>query len=268
MTKWYEIKLPSNIVARPNDGVNYSATGLKQKNKIDYQAAACFHAHMAQLPKYEYECRPQNGSKKSLLPKEEYLQWMHYCVSYGLVPLDSEAWSKKDMNYARISGRYETKHRIYAGLCCYRWADSLAPLCYTVVKLLEAKPEINFYQALHYGMAKFVTLVGHSFTSVSAANMSLYGNGYQKTARLDLGYGLATKFFFQRDADGKCPADEANQAGWTYDAINAYAGKLGLVCPVKNVNEILDEKWIEFYSSLTFNKKLLKSYYDDNVKKK
>lgn len=266
MTKWYDFKLPSHIVARPNDSMHYSATTItgKHRNKSEFPNAACFHAHMAHLAKYEFECRPPAGAKKSLLPENYYYQWVNHCVANGLIPLDSHPWAEKELNYIRISGKYESKHRIYTSLCCYRWADALAPLCYTVVKLLEIKPELNFYQALHYGMAKYVTLVGHSFCNIGAASMNLYMQGANKGVRLDLAYGLAVKLFFQKDADGKSPADQANQHQSTQVAISAYAAGLGLNCMVKKIENILEDKWIDFYSVFSFDKKKLKEYYEKN----
>ena len=237
------ITLPKSIVARSNDIVSYKATSLKTKRAMDFHHAACYNQHMSQLPNLELECVPAG---QCILPEDTYLKWMNYCTSYGLVPLDSHAWSDKGRNCLRISGLNECRHRIYAGLCCYRWADSLAPLCYTVVGLLEDNPRLEFHQALHYGMGKFVTQYGHSFSSVCASNVCMYRVGVQKAARLEIAYGLATSLFFRRGENGTSPADKG--VGMTNVALDSYFSLLSLSFPVKAIEELLEERWAPLYA--------------------
>ncbi len=155
------------------------------------------------------------------------------------MPLNSNFYSKDNRNYAVICGKNETRHRIYAGLCCYRWADALAPLPYTVVRLMEADVPINFYQALHYAMAKYVTLIGHSFANIMS-NTSLY-SGVRK---IDIVSSIAMKNFFDRKYQ---IAETVNQTNYTTTQLAEYESKMTVSYKVKKVEDILDVKFADLY---------------------
>lgn len=272
MAKWYEIKLPPKIKNRQGDYVSYIATGNKTGKEQKMMNAACYHAHMSKLPQHSFQCVP--ADKTSILPEREYLLWMQYCHAFGLLPMASTFWHEKGRNYAIIPGKYEMRHRIYTALCCYRWADSMAPLPYTVVHLMEAKPELHFFQALHYAMGKFVVNCGHGFVNIQSQAMSLYagfaGKGKKdvKNPRLDLVYGLAMKLFYHFDEKGVCPAVTYEKHHQTYSAIDAYFDSLKISLKVKNHVDLLADKWTPFYYFDHVDKKAWKEYYDETMNPK
>lgn len=263
MTEWYKIKVPKNIVARPVDTVSYTATEYKTGKKTVQKGAACYHEHMATLPLHSFDCVPYH-SKQSILSPEDFFLWMKFCTAFGLCPPSTFPYTKGESNCAIIEGKGDSKHRIYAGLCCYRWSEALAPMCYEACRLIEARPDIDFYRIFHYVTGKYVTLVGHSFTNVTAAAMAMYGRGCAKNARLDHSWGLGVKMFFQHNSDGICPAlgDKSNKSFMTQSAIQNFIQKLGLVLPVKNHENLLDDKWAELYNLPELKKENIQACYE------
>src|SRR4051812_19369898 len=164
MGAWYKVTIPKNIVARPGDAVSYHAIENKTEKKTAHLGAACYHGHMATLPNYCFDCIPCN-TKTSILPPEDFFLWMKFCAAFGFAPSGTIPYTKGDMNCCLIHGKGEVRHRIYAGLCCYRWAECLCPMVYEACRLIEARPDVNFYRIMHYVTGKYVTLIGHSFTN-------------------------------------------------------------------------------------------------------
>jgi hypothetical protein len=257
MEKSCVVSLPPKIVIRGVDNVTY-ATITGDKEQL-HRAAPCYQAHMAQLNKYTFKCIA--STRVSVLPEREYLLWMQYCHTYGLVPTGSTFWREKGQNIALIPGKYETRHRLYTGLCCYRWADSLAPLPYTVVHLLDHNPQLHFMQVLHYAMGKFVTLVGHSFSNVAANNMgAIYGGS--GAARLNVLYGLGTKLFYQFDESGSCPAREDKTVS-TQAALHGFVTKkVPLTLSVKKHENLLSEHLTPIYMLDKYDPEFAKAQFD------
>ena len=164
----------------------------------------------------------------------------------------------------RIPGEHETKHRIYASLCCYRFSECLAPLCYTLLRLLETKPTLDFFQVLHYSLGKFNLGWGHSFSSICAANSvhaAYMASTMVKGAATDLMYGRGLRLFFERKPEG-CLASKAQQNTYTYTAIDTVITGFGMSLPVKKLEDLLDEKWTPLYQMPEPTKEKLKAYYE------
>jgi len=265
---WYKVTLPKNIVARPVDSVSYytiSESKAGKEIRSPYLGSACYAGHMATLNKYTFDCVPCN-TKVSILPSEDFFLWMKFCAAFGFSPSGTIPYTKDEMNCCLIQGVGDCKHRIYAGLCCYRWAECLSPMVYEACRLIEKKPEINFYRLMHYITGKYVTLMGHSFTNVSAASMSMYSYyGVSKpasTPRLDLMWALMPMYYF---ASGFNKAAKANQNDQTQVSISNAIAATKLSLPVKKHEDLLDDKWDELFNLEDTSNKNIKECYDKLV---
>jgi hypothetical protein len=275
---WYNVAMPKSIVARPGDAVSYHAICNKTEKKTSHMGAACYHGHMAVLPNYTFDCIPCN-TKTSILPADDFFLWMKFCAGFGLSPSGTIPYRKGDMNCCIIHGKDDVKHRIYAGLCCYRWAECLSPMVYEACRLIEKRPDVNFYRIFHYVTGKYVTLIGHSFTNVCAGAMSLYnafGSAGAKTPRMDHMWGIWPKFFFglgynlaakgaksekdKRVKNGVQPIIFNNS--YTQTTIAADIQKLNICLPVKKHEDLLDDKWVDLYELAHPNKEDMKALYD------
>lgn len=259
---WYNIKIPKSIVARGSDYVSYTAINNKSQAKSNISNAACYAGHMGSLPQHTFDCKPQG---KSLLGQDDFFLWAKFCTAFGLSPHATVPYVKNDNNCLLINGDGDCKHRIYTGLCCYRWADSLAPLPYEACRLIELRPDINFYRILHWVTGKYVTLTGHSFTNVCAASMSMYGFSGKVTPRLDLAWAVVPKYFYEFGTNLCYKMKDGNNN--TQTTMSTIVGKFGISLPVKKQDELFDDKWeelfqIEFDGDYKSTGQKLKACYD------
>jgi hypothetical protein len=255
---WHEITLPKNMIARPGDLVTYQAICNKTEKKTAHVGAPCYNQHMAKLANFTFDCVPCN-TKESILPAEDFFLWMKYCAAFGFSPAGTIPYTKDKQNCCFIHGKEENKHRIYAGLCCYRWSECLAPMVWEACRLIEKRPDVSFYRILHFVTGKYVTLIGHSFTNVCAGAMSLYASHGVKAARLDHMWGLYPKFFF---APGYNLVAKTNSQLWTQNIIAEDIRKFDLHLPVKKHEDLLDDKWAELYNVEELNKAKIKAVYN------
>lgn len=229
------IKIPKEISVRP-DQVSFTVIKKNQKNKV--VNAPCYGAYMSQLSENTFDCIP-NNTKTSMLSFEDFALWIRYCTAYGFMPSGTIPYRDKELNCLIIHGEHENKHRVYAALCCYRWSDSLAPLVYHACRLIEQRPDLNFYRIMHYVQGKYVTLAGHNFTEVYAESMGLYGTN----ARLNYMWPITFKYFFD-PYSSQSLIHEANKMDLTQTAI-AKCVKNNLLA--KKHDDLLDEKWESLY---------------------
>ncbi len=253
---WHKVNLPKNIVARPVDNVSYYA--IKDKTKTSHMAAACYASHMGSLSSYTFDCVPCNADV-SILPNEDFFLWMKYCTACGFAPSGTIPYTKGKMNCCLIHGAGENRHRIYAGLCCYRWAESLAPMVYEVCRLIEKRPDVNFYRIFHYLTGKYISNMGHNFTCVSNVAGSLYSGHYNQQPRLNHIWGLWPKFFF---SPGINLSAETKVTGYTQSVIAGEIQNFNLNLLVKDHEDLMDDKWEELYNLETIDKKKIKAVYD------
>jgi len=256
---WYNVAVPKSIVARPADSVSYYAISNKTKKKTTHLQAACYHGHMAHLSGYTFDCIPCN-TKNSILPPEDFFLWMKFCAAFGFSPSGTIPYTDGNMNCCIIHGEGDCKHRIYAGLCCYRWAECLSPMVFEACRLIEKKPNMSFYRIMHYVTGKYVTLIGHSFTNVCAGTMSLYNAiaGAAKTPRLDHMWGLYPKFFF---GWGHNLAAKANKTSMTQTVIATDVNKLNLGLYVKKHEDLMSDRWDDLYELPELNKESIQALY-------
>jgi hypothetical protein len=245
--EWYEVEIPSHLKGMAsNDYVSYTSNGTA------YKSAACYAKIMGQLPSVCTDCEPLLPETKSQLSSEDYLAWMNLCKDNHLMPSGSEFRSEDGRNYAKIPGAGETKHRIYAALCCYRWTECLSPMCYLLLRLSERK-KLDFFQLFHYVTGKHVTLTGHSMTN----NAALTYNPYVAHRR-SLLYALKVKLFFLRRPDG-CLASKADQTAYTNVTIDTLFANIDPL-PLVAESAVLDERWSQLFQ-MTDIQAIVKQYY-------
>lgn len=257
--EWFEIEVP--VIAQRNDYVSYKTIGKKHSH--DHLNRPCYSGSMLNLSKFNFLCRPNYGSK-SLLPKEIYLRWMQLCKDYGLAPTTSEAFVEKGKNYFRCKGH--NKHRVYAALCCYRWADNLAPLPYTVVTLLDMNSQLSFYQVLHYALSKYIQNSNHNFVSIAAGG----AYSYFPSHRLNLLSMISVWLFFNHPEGRKNCYYRKWKDGQTHGRIAQVPAELGFKDGegfiVKNPGDLLWEDWSMMYHLPNPTKEVLTEYYKSVIK--
>lgn len=274
MANWYDITFPKDVTNKGNDLVAYKSRYMDEKLKpkghfvADSKNAACYWSHMQTLNQLELTCMP-NETQKSLLPPEIYMRWMNLCKDHGLVTADSTPYTEKDLNYLVLPGAGHTRHELYASLCCYRWAENLACMPYAVVALLDMKP-LNFYQALHYAMAKWVIYVNHSFCNIDTNGASTMYD-YRKSLRdaWYLPHGMAVSFFFTKNENGRSPAMEPSTTPTCTCVLNSIRDVFGLETYPKEkeycvtaMENLLWECWTPLYKMPEWNKRHIDERYN------
>lgn len=263
------IDIPKDIKRRSgSDTVSYQVRN-DGKNKTSH-SAACYASHMGQLSVIEMWChRDKKSAYGSVsdgeLPGELFVKWMHVLKEHRLAPVDCEASFDKDGNHLYIPRGY-SKHQVYSALCGYRWAESIAPMPYTVLKLIETRPQISFWQILHYALANYVVAYGHSWTHLIQTPAGSYcsqNNGQS----MNLASSLAFPFFWNRMRRNRTEKQTKQaalyNAGYTCDAVGKIATELAppekMMAGKRNVNmhpflidgnsdSILDPKWTILYA--------------------
>ena len=226
-----------------SDCVSFSATNNKTEEKKEYAAQACYASYMNTLSENMFTCYPQSTFS---LPNDVYLKWMNLCKINNLLPISSEFFIEKNKPIARIPGGNESKHRIYTALCCYRFAESIAPLAYEAVGLSDNNPQLDFYQIIHYVLCKYVTHTGHSFSHLCTSGYEIYS---LKNERLNLASSITMKWWFEIDRMGKSSCGVAG-TGYTSDALRAYKNKFNKFdMVVKNIEDVLDPKYTPLYKT-------------------
>jgi len=259
--EWFEIDVP--FQACSNDYVTYKT--ILPKQTLEHINLPCYSGSMVNLNKIEFVCSP-NNKKKSILPDDIYLRWMQLCKDYGLCPTSSEAFIEKDKQHFRCRGK--NRHRVYAALCCYRWADNVAPIPYTVVRLLDMNPRLTFYQVLHYALAKYITNSNHNFISIAGGGSYLA----YPVRRLDLLSSVSIWLFFNHPDGRKACLYRKWKDGVTHARIASVPTEIGFganeTLPVKDANQLMWEEWARMYHFPDPTKETLKGYYDFVIKAK
>lgn len=224
MSKPVPVVIPKEIKRRAgSDTVTYQVSTDGGKTKTTHKAA-CYAAHMGSLSTIEMWCQRDSSSSygsvsDSELPGELFVKWIDVLKENRLAPVDCVASFDKSGNKLYVPRGY-SKHQIYSTLCGYRWAESVAPLPYTVLKLLEERPALSFWQILHYALAQNVIGSGHSWTHlVQSQSYCLHNSGQS----MNLASSLSFPFFWnrmRRNRSEKQPKQAAvYNAGYTCDAI-------------------------------------------------
>lgn len=266
---WYDVKLPRGLQDKNSDYVSFTLTHTPEGHNAplqqQYNSMGCYAVCMPALPNYHYELEPCAGHAaavwdpvkltykvgeppeiKSLMSGREYFKWIRLCQDHGLVPLEAEAHRKGKLNYLTIPKRNYNRHIIYAALCCYRWSENKPRIPLTVVRLLAANPNIDFFQALHFALGKYLTWMygNHSFLPISVLEANTYAcyntQSYGRCGFHYLPWSIVTKHFFLRRKDGTTIADEVGNAcpreygyGSTAASLGEKIKSLGLEEPAK-----------------------------------
>lgn len=197
------IAIPDTLNNRGHDGVyfTYTRAGVTQA----VERAACYYTCMSFLPECDFLLRPTDN--KSLLPHDMFLEYVRLCRDNGLITPEATAQGGEGNNQLVVpKGR--DRHQVYATLCCYRWSENQPGMAYATVEAMNKCPGIDFFQAFHYGCARRVYWLHHSFHQITTTN-STYSdaaaaaNGY-------VPYSIACAHFFRADpTTGKPLVDAA-----------------------------------------------------------
>ena len=283
MANWWDIGSPAIIKNRPDDFVTYDVKRngkKKDEPTVVQENVACYYSEMPHLRTAEFQLKPKKGAK-SFLPGQYYHRWIELGKQCGVVPSAVRHWTSERRNLMAIPADGYDRHTVYATLCWYRWAENFAKFPVAVMKLMDANPAINFWQAFHYAAIHHVSHSNHSFMNIGA--YGVYG-GMVKNAR-NLLKSYAIMLFFQRDEKGECPArkyDDGAAYTYTQSAISRFLGDLGLndvepplvagketpIFCVAKTEDLLWDEWAGFYSLKSRNPDELATYYKAVMERK
>lgn len=223
-TKTFSI--PKELNNRSDDHVSYKSTkplhtGGTQYVTQEHDGAACYHDCMLVLSETEFWLRP--NKRASLLSWDDFKIWIELCKTNGIMPPDATPSRDGEHNLLHIPRSNQNRHVVYAGLCCYRWAENQPGVAYATIKSLENQKELDFFQALHFGCIQRAYWLIHSFANImssakKAGQPYSYSGGVDKN-NLFIPYSLALAWFFRPGSDGKTQAEKLRTANNTLDTI-------------------------------------------------
>lgn len=264
---WTAIDMPE-VRVRDNDHISYVirnlATGVETKN-ID---AICYARHIAQMSGHRWEVQPSiKNCEQEPMNVDDYLTWVSLAVTHNLMPEATEPWVDKDGKLRIVLQGHH--HEVYAGLNAYRWAINLGRLPTLVVRLLEARPQIHFYQALYYSLKKHNWYYAHSFTDfISPAH-----NKPNKSSLID---ALLVCYFFKESESSPCRL--APNIITTSKAIVRWAKEVGIpfkmydlgstITHLDNDEDILWDEWSPLFTRRNFDKQYFINAFEEVMKAK
>ena len=277
-----DIKIPEEISTRTeehssSDYVSFKAIDKKTKHEYHNKRTACYAGYLSVAKVYNFNCYPVDS--ESVLPFDIFTQWMELCKQNGLMPLKTSVENKDGKNTCIIPG--SNRHITYAALCCYRWSENQPSIPWLTIKLMEANPSINFFQALHFALGKIVKIHAHSFSCICAdpdANTTLGSGSTFRVANTNLLPSIAMSAFFTKNKRGKSKANKAT-GGHTYIEINKLISEMGFTIPeigvnknetkllqVPNLEDVLREDWKVLYEKKIPKERLI-NYYEETLEK-
>lgn len=132
----------------------------------------CYREHMTSLRECELWLVPDTFNKcdppaEYALDGPTYMQWIDLHKQAGIVPHEIEpSWDDKGI-YLHIPRNTWSRATIYLCLCLYRWAESMAAMADQTVAIAASRPDLDFYQVLHYTAAQHIYAAGHSWHPVA-----------------------------------------------------------------------------------------------------
>jgi len=218
-----EFPIPQHLKKRNNDYISYTATNAaKEATEVNN---ICYATHMSMLPTHEFLCLPRRERadwKEYFIDAETYLRFINIFKEHKIVTEATEAWIDGDVPKMKIP-LGTSRHRAYAALCAYRWAESCSPLAWQVVKLVDDMPETSVWQILHYVMAVHVTGIGHNWCNVGITDMT-YGYTYLNSGQsFNMALSLAFPLFWYKSEEELL----AMGADRTCDAVQKIADSIG-----------------------------------------
>jgi hypothetical protein len=199
---------------------------------------------------------------RSILSEEVYLQWMELCKQHGLVPKIAKCYRREGCNIMEVMRpRVYDKHMTYAALCCYRWSECKAPMIYEIVAMSQRYPTINFWQVLHYVLARHEITGGHSFVNMRTSSARWVTGKSSYVAATDLARSVATCGFFERQK----PCQRKSYLGGTVQKIDDLVYQLrGMTVP--KIDVLLEDRWGELYRLPRLTKEPLHKKYAEIAK--
>lgn len=246
------ITIPDFLNNRDHDYVWYDyIRGDKPSASIN--KGACYATCMSFLPECNFTLRPSDG--KSLLPFDVFKKYIELCKENGIVNKDVSVDGSEGNNRLLIP-KGHNRHKVYSTLCCYRWSENQPGVAYATVKALEQYPEIDFFQAFHYGCARRAYWLIHSFHYI-LAEKSTYNTGLGNNGLLYVPNSMILAHAFRNEKkNNKTLVENMSNSGYTTDAINSLM--IGLKFPdckdanskkykIKDLEEILSPKLTKLY---------------------
>lgn len=267
-----KVEVPEAVKVRNgSDRVTYTAVDAAGKESL-HGGAACYASYMDRLPSHEFRLVIDEGSD-NYLDGETYLEYVDILQQSGVIPAKVVARVAPDGKLEMTIPRENySRHRVYITLCMYRFAESNAPLAYTLVKVWRERPEIPIWQAMHYAFAQHMSggLIGHSWHYICQTNHAYVGNHHGGS--YNLATSLAFPFVFAMDEEALhakanlqtytfidevackiCPAKGQQPGGYYYDCrpslvVNGWADASpnGVKDP-DGPNDVLNARWIPLY---------------------
>jgi hypothetical protein len=246
------IDLPPHIISSYHyDYVTYTVSdivGHEVKETALVTNAPCYMGSMKYITSGVFNCHP---NVQFLISDEDYIRWMDLCKVNGLMPESSRYYIDKKGPMAHIPGTGENRHRVYSGLCCYRFVQSNAPLVYTALRLIETLPEVDFYQVLHYVMSKFVYNWNHNVSYLSTTGLHGAYGGSGSGMNLDLIHSIALKWWFKRHNGNPSICETHQKVEPANTGVHSYAIGLKVNFPITAVEECLNSTYTPLYNVAT-----------------
>lgn len=249
--------IPSEIV-NGEDKVKYAS--ITKGILTDHGTPICYSNLMSQLTTVGLYLYPHN-KPKTCLSQSLYYQWINLCKEYNMVAPTAVVYTTGDKNYLVLEGGQFDKYVVYTTLCCYRFSDAYAKLCWVVLELVN-KQKVTFWQALHYalGTEYQYSNEAHNFTRIHGRK----GTPYDSWQRHDLAQSIALKWWMERPI-----AERLKKTDNMNDLIQSlaikFAGPLGKnntpVLNLPNVADILSPKWLPLFKLTELDPSTLQKEY-------
>lgn len=233
------IAIPKEYANKSHDLVSYyyKQEGCDEKFLDE---AACYATCMKMLPKCSYKLVPKE--EKSQLPYDLFCKYIELCKENKIVIKECETQNEENKNILIVPRNNYNKHLVYTTLCCYRWSENQAGTPYAIIKTLEQNPEIDFFQAFHYGLLHAVYWTLHSFTFI--ANKSILTTKFNNS-QLNIANSIAIAKLFRDEKIEDCGYETISKVD---DYASCLKRKLGS-SNIKNIEDLLDPKLKILYTS-------------------
>ena len=210
---------PLTVYPYPDDHVTYTVGQGKRQTRV------CYSEIMSQLGEATISCESHHQGE-SRLSEQSFATWIELCRQNHLIPFCVSTWTSVDGNHHLLMpvDKSYRRPRGFATLCCFRWADSFPGMVWQMVE--HVKLGVHFWQALHYGCAKWFKNVRHSFMRVDKNHVC---NG-----SLNFAQSVAAKVFFSSPK-----VRERYNNYHISDHILSYAGHIGQMT-VRSVRDLLE----------------------------
>jgi hypothetical protein len=193
------IQIPQHLVKRSDDYVSYTSTDIEgnslTRNKI------CYADHMSKLTSHSFDLVPycdHKNWKDYAIDGESYLRFVELFKENSLIhpsvvaEIDADGVQKMHIPIGL------SRHRVYSAMCVYRWAESMSPFVFLMMKLTDERKDLSFWQILHYVMSTQVTSVGHNWCNIGVTS---YQSGYvysNNGMAYNLGLSLSFPFLWYK----------------------------------------------------------------------